>query len=135
MVFADSSGFIAAFDRRDENHAAAARAWRSIAKANEGLVTTSLVFAETVTFLRRRGGFAAARRAGEAILASRAITLVHPAAEQARSAWSEFLRNPHPRLSFCDAVSFVVMRERAIRRAFTFDRDFRDAGFELVVDA
>ena len=57
MVFADSSGFIAAFDPTDATHAQAAEAWRRIAKAGERLITTQLVLAETVTYLRRRGGW------------------------------------------------------------------------------
>ena len=31
-----------------------------------------------------------------------------------------------------DATSFIVMRERSIDTAFTFDRDFETAGFSLV---
>ena len=34
--------------------------------------------------------------------------------------------------SLADAVSFVVMRERDIRRALTLDTDFEAEGFEIV---
>jgi predicted nucleic acid-binding protein len=34
-------------------------------------------------------------------------------------------------LSLTDAVSFAVMEIHAIREAFTFDRDFQDAGFTV----
>jgi predicted nucleic acid-binding protein len=34
-------------------------------------------------------------------------------------------------LSLVDAVSFAVMREAGITRAFAFDEDFRAAGFEV----
>jgi len=37
-----------------------------------------------------------------------------------------------PKLSLCDAASFIVMRDRHVRRALTLDRHFQDAGFELV---
>lgn len=36
------------------------------------------------------------------------------------------------RTSLVDYVSFQVMRDRGIRRAFAFDRDFGAAGFETV---
>ena len=34
-------------------------------------------------------------------------------------------------LSFTDCISFVTMRARGARRAFAFDRHFREAGFVL----
>ena len=132
MVFADSSGFIAAFDPRDAAHAPAAAAWRGIAKARERLVTTQLVLAETVTYLRRRGGWERSHLAGAAILESPLIEVVGLDAEQLAATWREFVRNPDPKLSLCDAASFLVMRDRNLRRAFTLDRHFGDAGFEVV---
>lgn len=42
------------------------------------------------------------------------------------------MRTPDPRLSLRDAASFIVMRDRHLRRAFTLDRHFREAGFEIV---
>jgi uncharacterized protein len=132
VVFADSSGFIAAFDPREARHAEAAAAWRQIAKARQRLVTTQLVLAETVTFLRRRGGWELSRRVGSALLESSAIDVVGLDADQLAAAWREFVRNPDPKLSLCDAASFIVMRDGKIRRAFTLDRHFEEAGFEVV---
>ena len=132
MVFGDSSGFIAAFDSRDGHHTQAAAAWRHIAKARRRLVTTQLVLAETATFLRRRGGWELSRRAGDAILARAAIEILALDSEQLRAAWREFVRNPDPKLSLCDAASYIVMRDRGLRCAFTLDRHFEKAGFEVV---
>jgi predicted nucleic acid-binding protein len=132
VVFADSSGFIAAFDPRDSAHAKAAATWRQIAKARDRFVTTQLVLAETVTYLRRRGGWEPSRLAGAAILESPLIEVVGLDGEQLAATWREFVRNPDPKLSLCDAASFIVMRDRNLRRAFTLDRHFADAGFEIV---
>ena len=88
MVFADSSGFIAAFDVRDGAHAKTAAAWRQIAKARERLVTTQLVLAETVTYLRRRGGWERSRLAGAAILESPLIEVAGLGDEQLAAARS-----------------------------------------------
>jgi uncharacterized protein len=132
VVFADSSGFIAAFDARDAAHAKAAEAWRQIAKGRERLVTTQLVLAETVTHLRRRGGWDLSRRAGAAILDSALIEVVGLDEEQLGAAWREFVRNPDPKLSLCDAASFIVMRDHHVCLAFTLDRHFVDAGFDVL---
>jgi uncharacterized protein len=132
MIFADSSGFIAAFDASDARHAAAASVWRELAEHGEGLVTTQLVVAETVTCLRRRVGWEISRRVGDAILASRAIEVRGLDDEQFAAAWREFVRCGDPELSLCDAASFVLMRELGVRRALTFDQHFLSAGFEVL---
>jgi uncharacterized protein len=132
LVFADSSGFVAAFDARDAGHAVAAEAWRELARRGEKILTTALVFAETTTHLRRRAGFAVARRIGEIVLRSRGTEILPIDGSGLGAAWREFLRNGDPKLSLCDAHSFVVMRERSIERALTFDRHFEDAGFRVL---
>ena len=132
MVFGDSSGFIAAFDLRDDQHHAAAQAWHRIVEARERILTTQLVFAETVTHLRRRAGWEPSRRVGEALLNSRGVEIVELDLAQLCAAWRELLRSGDPKLSLCDTVSFVVMRERGIRRALTADQHFAEAGFELL---
>lgn len=72
------------------------------------------------------------RRAGSALLESAAIDVIGLDGDQLAAAWREFARNTDPELSLCDAASFVVMRDRKLRRAFTLDRHFEEAGFEVV---
>src|SRR5262245_20838334 len=76
-------------------HARAAAAWRQIAKARERLVTTQLVLAETVTYLRRRGGWEPSRLAGSAILHSPLIEVVGPRRRAARRGMARV--RPQPR--------------------------------------
>jgi predicted nucleic acid-binding protein len=132
MVFADTSGFIAAADANDARHQKAAQAWRRISQEGESVLTTDLVLAETVTLVRRRAGWVLSRKIGETILQSRVVQLVCLDREQLDAAWREFLRLASPKMSLCDAASFVTMRERGVTRAFTFDGHFADAGFSLL---
>ena len=131
-VFADSSGFIATFDARDHRHAPAAQTWRRFESEGVYLLTTHLVLAETVTHLRRRAGWEPSRKVGDALLRSSVIETAGLTRDQLAGAWLEFIRNPDPKLSLCDAASFVLMRERGITAAFTFDQHFAAAGFELI---
>jgi uncharacterized protein len=130
--FADSSELIAAFDARDAAHPPNAAAWRQIAKGRERLVTTRLVLAETVTHLCRRGGWDLSLRVGAAILDSALIDVVGLDAEQLASGLVGVRALPDPKLSLCDAASFIVMRDRRVRRALTLDRHFVDAGFDVL---
>lgn len=132
VVFADSSGFIAAFDARDQRHGPATRSWRSFVEEGVYLLTTQLVLAETVTHLRRRAGWQVSRQVGDALLRSRVVEVTGLSPDELAGAWREYVRNPDPKLSLCDAASFVVMRERGVDAAFTFDRHFAHAGFELI---
>jgi hypothetical protein len=43
------------------------------------------------------------------------------------------MRTPDPKLSLCDAVFLIVRRDHHVPRAFTLDRHFVDAGFDLVL--
>jgi predicted nucleic acid-binding protein len=132
VVFADTSGFVALFDANDGGHKRAARAFQKLAEAAQACVTTDLVFSETLTHLRRRGGWDASKRAGDAILTSRATEIVCANRDSLEAAYREFVRSGDPKLSLCDAFSFVVMRDRRIKRALTYDGHFAEAGFEIL---
>jgi len=84
---------------------------------------------ETVTLLRRRAGFPVALRVGERLLSGAVGEVVHVGAPLMASGWSIFERYRDHDLSLTDCVSFALMRERRIERAFTFDADYRTLGF------
>ncbi len=44
--------------------------------------------------------------------------------------WAYFCRHADKRYSLTDCISFVVMQERGLREALTFDQHFTQAGFE-----
>ena len=132
MIFADSSGFIATFDARDQRYKRAAQAWRSFESEGLYILTTQLVLAETVTHLRRRAGWETSRTIGDALLRSQVIRVVGLSSGQLDAAWLEFVRNADPKFSLCDAASIVLMREQGITRIFTFDHHFAESGFDLV---
>ena len=80
--------------------------------------------------LRRRAGFTPAERVLGRLLSGDVAEIVFCDAELFESAWSLFSRYHDKDLSLVDCVSFALMRRRRIRRAFTFDNDFRAVGFE-----
>ena len=131
-VFGDSSGFISAFDRNDANHGTSAEVWHELATHGVRIITTNMVMAETVTYLRRRAGWAISNKLGELFLSSSVIELVLITREQLAAGWHDFVKNADPKLSLCDALSFIVMRERSLRRVLTYDKHFAHAGFEIL---
>jgi predicted nucleic acid-binding protein len=94
------------------------------------LVTTALVFAEVVTFFNARGQHAKAVEIGNRLLESPTVTLVQVDEPLLLRAWEYFQQHADKSFSLADCASFLVMRERGIEQALTFDRHFAQAGFQ-----
>ena len=64
------------------------------------------------------------------LLSSPGVTLVQVDRDHLQKALELFEAHPDKRWSFTDCTSFVAMRDLGITRAFAFDRNFEQAGFE-----
>lgn len=130
VVFIDTSAFVALVDRRDNNHRAAARALKALAKARTPLITSTYVADEVITLVRMRISHAAALVAGEALLRSKWCRLLEVDPATRESAFRLFARYDDQSFSFTDCTSFALMQALDADEAFTFDRkDFAAAGF------
>ena len=126
MRFVDSSFWIALQIREYQHHLAARRLW---IVERQSLVTTNHVIGESWTFLRRRQGFAVARRFVDTIERSRRTTILRVDETAEAAAWAWLRRHDERVYSFVDATSFAVMRQLGITEALAFDGDFSAAGF------
>jgi predicted nucleic acid-binding protein len=132
MIFVDTGAWLGWYDRRDQHHKLAAEIWREIEVHEEPCVTSNFVLDELFTLLGRRiGDRSAARRAG-AIYRSTLLTILRPDEDDEMKALAYFEKFADQEVSFTDGVSFALMRRHRLRRAFTFDRDFALAGFDVV---
>ncbi len=129
-VFLDTGYLIALEASDDQNHAAARQHWRGLSRRLPPLITTSLVFSEVVTFFNTRGQHAKAVELGNMLLESPAVELIHADELLLLSAWDWFQQYADKSFSLADCVSFVVMRQRSLEQALTFDRHFIQAGFQ-----
>ena len=59
------------------------------------------------------------------------LTVVYVDEELHRRATAGFLAGLRRQVSFVDCVSFQLMRDSELDRAFAFDRDFKTEGFAL----
>lgn len=126
----DTGAFLARYIERDQHHGDAQSAWLQLATRRGGLATSSFVLDETFTLLARRASYAFAAERARVLLQSSSLAILRPDAEDELGALQWFEKFADHGISFTDAVSFALMRRHRIRRAFTFDRDFADAGFE-----
>jgi predicted nucleic acid-binding protein len=94
-------------------------------------VTSNFVLNETFTLLGRRAGYSFAAQRARNIYASELLNILRPSLEEELKAIGFFEKYSDHRLSFTDCVSFVLMKNRKIKRVFTFDYHFQLAGFQL----
>jgi uncharacterized protein len=129
-VFLDTVGLLALWDQSDQWHHSATQAFQEISKERACLYTSSLVFLECAN--------AAARRPYRATVAAlwremkAAGRIFHPTEKDLEEAWSEYERGSVGGPGVVDLTSFCAMRHLGINRAFTNDRHFREAGFQVL---
>lgn len=131
MKFADTSWWVAWALPGDARHAEALAMLRQLGRS-EQILTSNLVAGETWTLLRRKDGHDTAVAFIDRLdtLASADRLVVQRVTEdQESAAWEWLRRHDGHEYSFVDATSFRVMRDRRLREALAFDRDFAAGGF------
>jgi len=133
-IFLDTSALIAYYNVDDLYHAEASKTMERIRRGEIPLTrfyTTDYILDETLTFIECvLSMHELAVEVGEALQASPFTTIIRIDEETFREAWSVFKESRG--YSFTDCTSFTVMKKYGITHAFTFDRHFRDAGFQSI---
>lgn len=129
MIFVDTGAFLALYRKRDQYYRQAADTW---AKLEPPFITSSHITAELATLLARQVGWVEAVDRVTDVYASPHIAVIGSDREDELEALRWMRKYAGQRVSFTDCVSFALMRRHRIRRAFTFDRHFRLAGYEVI---
>ena len=131
-LFVDPSAWFPLLLKAHPDHARVAAVLTGAVQRGERVVTTNLVLAETYALLLSRGHRAAAITFLASVRArpNVVVTSTEELEQRALSDWIVAFEDQD--FSLADAVSFVVMRERGIGRAVTFDAHFAIAGFEVL---
>ncbi|MDE1822359.1 MAG: type II toxin-antitoxin system VapC family toxin [Euryarchaeota archaeon] len=136
MIFVDTGAFFALTVPDDVHHAEAERMRREILAGRHGrMLTSDQVLGESYTILRFRRGVGAVRALVEGIRSSRSLEVVHLSEADHQASLDLMLGHPDKEWSFVDCTSFVLMRALKVSSAFTFDRNFREAGFQMLPEA
>jgi uncharacterized protein len=126
----DTSGLLCCFDRRDPRHGVAGEFFA----AAPTRLMHSYVLAEFFPLcLSRRLPRSATLTFVATMLASPAVEMVWIDEAASRSALTFLQRHGDKTYSLCDAVSFLLMRERGLTEALTTDHHFEQAGFRRLL--
>lgn len=130
-IFIDTSAWLALNDRNDRYHIRAVSKSSEIRENKIDIVTSEYIIDESITLIRFRVSHKAAIVFGESIFRSNIVRIEGIIENTRLQAWEIFKKYRDKNLSFTDCTSFVIMKNLKIKKAFTFDEDFRYAGFEM----
>lgn len=129
MTFIDTAAFLALYIKNDQYHPEAQKFFRGLPRP---FLTSNHVVDELATLLGRIAGFRFAVDRVEDLYASPSIDILASTRDDEMEAIRWMKKYSDKEISFTDCVSFALARRLGIRRVFTFDRHFRDAGFEVI---
>jgi uncharacterized protein len=131
-LFLDSGYIIALEAEDDQHHKSAMNHWQLLSKSLPPIITTTYIFDEVSTFFSSRNRHSKAVEIGNNLLESELIELIQVDYELFQNGWEFFKQHRDKTFSLTDCISFVVMKERKIKSALSFDKHFRQAGFETL---
>ncbi len=131
-LFLDAGFIIALEAEDDQHHESASNHWQNLSKNLPLIVTTTYIFDEVLTFFSSRKRHAKAVEIGNNLLESNLIELIQVDEELFQNGWKFFQKHQDKTFSLTACISFVVMNERKIKSALSFDKHFRQAGFDNI---
>jgi len=130
-IFVDTSAFVALFDKKDKYHQRATDYFMSLQFGAVQLHTSNYIIDETITRIRIKNGHKFALEFGKYFFMSKIFQIHYIDKEIEQDAFEIFKKYSDKKLSFTDSTSFALMKKVNIKKAFTFDTDFKKAGFEI----
>ncbi len=126
-VFIDTSAFYALADSGDINHERAVKIYNNLLKKRYEFLLSDMVFAETVTLIRRRLGYRASLMFSDTLkegIATGLFEIIFVTESLFRKSLGLFFQIKDRKISFVDATSLTIIKEKGIKKAFAFDVHF-----------
>lgn len=130
-VFVDTGVWYAMADKSDQYHKKAIEYIKKLV-TNNNFVTTNLVIHETLMLLSRKISKTAAIKFLDMIYSQDNIKIIENEDSIEQKAYRIFKKYTDQDFSITDCLSFVVMKENRIKKAFTFDKHFKTMKFTVI---
>ena len=131
MIFIDTGAFIAKYVLADQFHVKSVHMWSELEKKKVKIVTSNFILDETLTLLARQTNYDFSAKIARIIYQSNVINILRPTHDTELRALVLFDKFSDQKVSFTDCISFQLMKEHRINMAFSFDRHFVLAGFDV----
>jgi predicted nucleic acid-binding protein len=130
MIFIDTSFIIALINERDRYHSQALELADKY--SDRSVFTTDAVLLEIANSLSRRYKTEAIQTIEE-FLSSEDVDVVRLTTEIFERGFELYKTRLDKEWGLVDYISFIVMQDRGIHNALTFDRHFSQAGFQILL--
>lgn len=132
-VFVDTSAWLALVNKSDAAHQKAKKVRDALLKDHIQFVVTNYVMVEIANALCRIPHRETAVKLIKFIEMTENIQIVEIDKEIYKEAWRVYSTYLDKEWSLTDCTSFEVMRARKIAEAFTTDKHFEQAGFDILM--
>ncbi|MGB9903478.1 MAG: type II toxin-antitoxin system VapC family toxin [Desulfotomaculales bacterium] len=135
-IFLDTAGWLALGNKSDKWHCRAVQIYQQVARERLPRLTTDAVIIEVCNALRKPPLRPLALVLADNIYKAERLgylEIVHVNPDLFREGLTLFRERKDKDWSLTDCISFVIMKQRGITRAFTTDHHFEQAGFERLL--
>ncbi|MBI5180726.1 MAG: type II toxin-antitoxin system VapC family toxin [Nitrospirae bacterium] len=132
-VFVDSFAWIAAINKSDDYHEISLKAIETFLKNGIKLITSNYVIIETINALSKAEFRKAVAEFVDKLEKSPSVEIITITDEIYNNAWMLYQQRMDKDWGITDCTSFEVMRIFNIKKAFTNDKHFEQAGYFLVL--
>ncbi|MBU1672407.1 MAG: PIN domain-containing protein [Actinobacteria bacterium] len=129
-VFVDTSAIFSSLDADDKFHSQSLSAWQNLTGSGQVLITSNYVVLEAISILHRRLGLEFVRKLNDLITPLLSVEWIDE--ELHRLAVSAMLHYSRSKVNLVDYSSFLLMWRLNIQEVFTFDKHFKDQGFDVI---
>jgi len=131
-VFVDSFAWIASINKSDNYHKTSLKTIETLVGRGTKLVTSNYVIIETINALSKVEFRKAAGEFIDKRKQSPSVELIKITDEMYDNAWKLYKERTDKNWGITDCTSFEIMRMFNIKKAFTNDKHFEQAGFSLM---
>jgi predicted nucleic acid-binding protein len=132
-VFVDTSAWLALINEADTDHVKAKTIRDNLLRSKKRFIVTDYIIVEIANSLCKTRWRSHAVKLINSIRETDSIEVVEIDKEILDNAWNMYSTRTDKEWSLTDCVSFVVMGKHGIREAFTNDRHFEQAGFDVLI--
>ncbi len=130
-IFVDSFAWIATINKSDNYHEISLRILEELLNKQAKLITTNYVLIETINALSKREFRKTVIEFIDKLEKSPSVQIVKITDEIYNNAWTLYQQRIDKDWGITDCTSFEVMKVFNIKKAFTNDKHFDQAGYSL----